>query len=50
MKKMKLCTVCSNYTIEKVHCKQATIAAHPAPFNPNDPFGEQRRRAKGVAL
>jgi rRNA maturation protein Nop10 len=50
MKKMKLCAVCDEYTLDKEHCGRMTISAHPAPFNPNDPLGDYRRKAKGVAL
>ncbi|MFA6530357.1 MAG: nucleolar RNA-binding Nop10p family protein [Candidatus Micrarchaeia archaeon] len=47
MKKMKLCTVCREYTLERKHCERSTISAHPPPFNPNDPYGDYRRKHKG---
>jgi len=50
MKKIRLCGVCREYTLEKVHCSRMTITAHPAPFNPNDPYGKYRREIKGVEI
>ncbi len=50
MKKMKFCAVCNEYTLEKVHCERMTISAHPAPFNPNDPLGDYRRKHKGIGI
>jgi rRNA maturation protein Nop10 len=50
MKKLKLCAVCRTYTLEKRHCDRSTVSAHPAPFNPNDPHGDSRRKFKGIAI
>lgn len=47
MKKIRKCAVCGNYTLEERHCGSATLSAHPAPFNPNDPHGHYRRLWKG---
>jgi rRNA maturation protein Nop10 len=45
MKKMRFCNACQSYTLSEYHCEQ-TVSAHPAKFNPNDPYGEYRRRSK----
>ncbi|MBI5051433.1 ribosome biogenesis protein [Candidatus Micrarchaeota archaeon] len=49
MKKMRLCSVCTNYTMEKIHCGRIAISAHPAPFKSNDPYGFYRRKSKGIS-
>ncbi len=46
MLRMRFCEVCSSYTLLETHCGGLTRSAHPARFNPNDPYGEYRRRAK----
>jgi rRNA maturation protein Nop10 len=46
MKKMRFCNVCQSYTLSEFHCENQTISAHPVKFNPNDPYGEYRRRSK----
>lgn len=46
MNKMRFCRLCDSYTIFDVHCGGQTVSAHPAKFNPNDPYGEYRRRAR----
>ena len=46
MKKMRFCRLCEGYTISEKHCNETTVSAHPAKFNPNDPHGDYRRRAK----
>lgn len=44
MKKMRFCNSCQSYTLSETHCSNQTISAHPAKFNPNDPYGTYRRR------
>lgn len=46
MKKMRRCGVCRGYVLSESHCGSRTVSAHPARFNPNDPYGEYRRRAR----
>jgi len=46
MFKMRFCTICNSYTLSEAHCDFQTISAHPANFNPNDPYGDYRRKAK----
>lgn len=46
MHKMRFCTVCQSYTISELHCGNSTSSAHPAAFNPNDWYGDYRRRAR----
>ncbi|NYZ74473.1 ribosome biogenesis protein [Candidatus Micrarchaeota archaeon] len=46
MKKMRFCGVCQSYTLSGSHCGAQTLSAHPARFNPNDPYGDYRRRVK----
>lgn len=46
VKKMRFCNVCQSYTLDGSHCGRDTISAHPARFNPNDWYGEYRRRGK----
>ncbi len=46
MKKMRFCGVCQSYTLAGSHCGGPTMSAHPARFNPNDPYGDYRRRVK----
>jgi H/ACA ribonucleoprotein complex subunit 3 len=48
MKKLRLCPLCSTYTLEKEHCAGKTENAHPKKFNPNDKYGDYRRIWKGV--
>lgn len=48
MKKMRTCVECKAYTLQETHCKKNTISAHPAPFNPNDPYAQLRRKNKGI--
>lgn len=43
---MRVCVECKNYTLEKVHCNNITVSAHPMQFNPNDRYGNYRRSAK----
>ncbi len=50
MKKMRLCTVCGEYTLKASHCGRESVSAHPAAFNPNDRFGEYRRKMKGIGI
>ncbi len=44
MKRMRVCGACRSYTLSETHCGAATASAHPARFNPSDPYGELRRR------
>lgn len=46
MMKMRFCNLCQTYTLSELHCETQTISAHPMRFNPNDWYGEYRRRAK----
>ncbi|HLC69207.1 MAG TPA: nucleolar RNA-binding Nop10p family protein [Candidatus Bilamarchaeaceae archaeon] len=48
MKRVKRCSVCGQYTLERKHCGNMAGSAHPAPFNPNDPRGHYRRKAYGI--
>jgi len=47
MKKMMVCRVCKKYTLDEKHCGK-TLSAHPPNFNPNDPYGNYRRKQKGL--
>ncbi|MEK6982156.1 MAG: nucleolar RNA-binding Nop10p family protein [Candidatus Micrarchaeota archaeon] len=44
MKKMRFCSSCGDYTMEKYHCGKLAISAHPAPFNPHDRFFTYKQR------
>jgi rRNA maturation protein Nop10 len=46
MMRMRFCTVCQSYTLSGSHCGSQTLSAHPAKFNPNDPYGDYRRKAR----
>ncbi|MBI5227421.1 ribosome biogenesis protein [Candidatus Micrarchaeota archaeon] len=46
MKKMRFCQSCSSYTLTDEHCGGSTLSAHPARFNPNDWYGDYRRKVK----
>ena len=46
MKKMRFCNSCQSYTLSDVHCQNQTRSAHPAKFNPNDPYGDYRRKSR----
>ena len=46
MFRMRFCSACQSYTLSPSHCGAATVSAHPARFNPNDPHGRQRRSAR----
>jgi H/ACA ribonucleoprotein complex subunit 3 len=46
MFKMRFCHGCQSYTLEELHCGNPTVSAHPAGFNPNDKYGDYRRRIK----
>ncbi|MFH1222372.1 MAG: nucleolar RNA-binding Nop10p family protein [Candidatus Micrarchaeota archaeon] len=48
MKKLMRCTSCGAYTLSSSHCGVAVASAHPPLFNPNDPYGEYRRKIKGI--
>lgn len=48
MKKIMRCIKCGAYTLSKTHCESTTISAHPPLFNPNDPYGDYRRKAKNI--
>jgi H/ACA ribonucleoprotein complex subunit 3 len=48
MKRMRICRKCGSYTLAELHCGAMSESAHPARFNPNDPYGEYRRRAKAA--
>ncbi|MFH1785780.1 MAG: nucleolar RNA-binding Nop10p family protein [Candidatus Micrarchaeota archaeon] len=43
---MRFCKVCESYTLTNEHCSLQTLSAHPANFNPNDPYGTYRRKVK----
>jgi rRNA maturation protein Nop10 len=45
LKKMRRCVVCKAYTLSESHCGKLSVSAHPARFNPNDPYGDYRRQA-----
>jgi H/ACA ribonucleoprotein complex subunit 3 len=49
MKKLHACAVCGAYTLSPTHCGRATRSAHPPRFDPNDRYGDYRRRWKGIA-
>ncbi len=44
MFRMRFCERCRLYTLSEMHCGKASRSAHPARFNPNDPYGAYRRR------
>jgi|WetSurMetagenome_2_1015567.scaffolds.fasta_scaffold46586_3 H/ACA ribonucleoprotein complex subunit 3 len=46
MFRMRFCSVCQSYTLQESHCGTQTASAHPARFNPNDPYGGYRRTAR----
>jgi len=46
MKKMRVCGKCRSYTLSETHCGAMAASAHPARFNPEDPYGDYRRKAK----
>jgi H/ACA ribonucleoprotein complex subunit 3 len=46
MFRMRYCRECSSYTLSASHCGTATVSAHPARFNPNDPYGDYRRKSR----
>jgi H/ACA ribonucleoprotein complex subunit 3 len=46
LKKMRKCVACGAYTLSAAHCGRQSASAHPARFNPNDPYAEYRRRAR----
>lgn len=48
MKKMRYCSVCNGYTLDKMHCGRNAMSAHPAPFKSDDPYGFYRRKSKGI--
>lgn len=48
MMRMRHCGTCGAYTLSESHCGSMAESAHPAKFNPNDPHGGQRRRARGA--
>ncbi|MEW6748790.1 MAG: nucleolar RNA-binding Nop10p family protein [Candidatus Micrarchaeota archaeon] len=50
MKRMRRCEACGSYTLLGSHCSRPTVSAHPARFNPNDPFARQRRESKGIGF
>ena len=50
MKKLRKCEVCGNYTLGDAHCGKPAVSAHPARYDPNDRYGDYRRKWKGVAL
>lgn len=48
MKKMRKCASCKEYTLLGEHCGIPSISAHPAKFNPKDPYAKYRRKEKGI--
>ncbi|MBI5046443.1 ribosome biogenesis protein [Candidatus Micrarchaeota archaeon] len=46
MKKMRFCNLCQTYTLTDSHCGNNTLSAHPMKFNPNDWYGDFRRKVK----
>lgn len=46
MFKMRFCNSCKNYTLSESHCSQMSVSAHPIKYNPNDKYGDYRRKAK----
>jgi len=46
MKRMRFCNVCQSYTLAVEHCGDPTISAHPMRFNPNDWYGDIRRKIR----
>ena len=46
MFRTRFCEICRSYTMSELHCGAQAESAHPAKFNPNDPYGDYRRRAK----
>ncbi len=46
MFRMRFCNNCMSYTLSESHCGTMTVSAHPARFNPNDPYGDYRRKAR----
>jgi H/ACA ribonucleoprotein complex subunit 3 len=47
MKKLRSCPVCNSYTLKREHCEVKTDSAHPKKFNPNDRYGDYRRKWMG---
>jgi rRNA maturation protein Nop10 len=50
MKKLRKCAVCGNYTIHGAHCGKPSVSGHPAAYDPNDRYGDYRRKWKGCFL
>jgi len=50
LKKMRFCVVCKKYTLERIHCERNSLSAHPAPFKPEDVYGDFRRVMKGFNI
>lgn len=48
MKKLRKCPVCGSYTLAMAHCGSGTVSAHPPRYDPNDRYGDYRRKWKGV--
>jgi len=48
MMKMRRCIKCGKFTLKTIHCGVPTVLAHPPRFNPHDPYGKYRRKAKGM--
>jgi rRNA maturation protein Nop10 len=46
MFRMRFCSMCMSYTMSESHCGSMAASAHPARFNPNDPYGDYRRKAR----
>ncbi|MCI0504296.1 RNA-protein complex protein Nop10 [Candidatus Micrarchaeota archaeon] len=46
MFRIRLCNACQGYTLSESHHGTTTVSAHPARFNPNDPYGKYRRTAR----
>jgi len=49
MKKILKCRVCKSFTMAQTHCKAQTVSGHPLAYDPNDRYGDYRRKWKGVS-
>ena len=52
MKHLLKCADCKTYTMKDTcpECGKATSISKPAKFNPKDPYGDYRRKAKKELL
>jgi H/ACA ribonucleoprotein complex subunit 3 len=47
MKRMRKCGVCGSYTLDDVHCNEATKSPHPPKYSLEDKYAKYRRAEMG---